>query len=436
MMMNKINLKSFVKCCSDILRSEYSPHDYHKIILPFLCGEESVVKKEIKIELKSLICRYNVETLDLGDLFECFLTYFAENTTAEFYTPEDIRKLTIDLVNMQEVKSIYDPTCGTGGFLSTARHKYPNSRLFGQELNPDTAKISRMYLGDGIECGNTLTEDLHADKSFDLILSNPPFGLDWKKYEKTVKADKRFEVGHPRTSDGSMLFLLHCISKLSKTGKLGIVLNASPLFTGDAGSGESEIRRWIIENDLLEAIIALPDQLFYNTGISTYIWILSNRKSDLRKSKIRLINGASYFEKLRKSLGNKRNVISDKNREDIVKLYSMIEPHEDYIEFDNTDFGYHKITVNSKTNGKDTERVPLKEDIKEYFAREVLPHVPDAQIAEKKTKIGYEIPFTRHFYKFTPLRKSEDILAEIKELQEKINAEFDSLSCIYFEESK
>jgi type I restriction enzyme M protein len=418
-------LKDFVKACSDILRSEYSPHDYHKIILPFLCGEESILLKDkIKIELKNLISRYNVETLDLGALFECFLTYFAETTTAEFYTPEDIRNLTIDLININDPNYIYDPTCGTGGFLSTARDKYPKALIFGQELNSDTAKISRFYLGDGIECGNTLIEDLHADKMFDLILSNPPFGLDWKKYEKKVKEDSRFIVGCPRTSDGSMLFLLHCISKLSKTGKLGIVLNASPLFTGDAGSGESEIRRWIIENDLLEAIIALPDQLFYNTGISTYIWILSNRKSDPRKGKIRLVNGISYFEKMRKSLGNKRNLISDKNREDILKLHSMIEPHEDYIDFHNEDFGYHKITINSKTNGKDTERIPLKEDIREYFAREVLPHVPDAQIDEKKTKVGYEIPFTRYFYKFTPLRNSEDILAEIKELQEKISEQF------------
>jgi type I restriction enzyme M protein len=421
-------MKSFVKACSDLLRSDYSPHEYHKIILPFLCGDEDIIKNEvIKRTLNDLIIMYDIDLSNLGDLFECFLTYFAETTTAEFYTPEDIRKLTIDLVNIDNPKSIYDPTCGTGGFLSTAKHKYKNAKLFGQEINPDTTNIALMYLGDNIKCGNTLTEDKFTDNKFDLILSNPPFGLDWKKYEKKVKEDIRFQVGYPRTSDGSMLFLLHCISKLSDDGKLGIVLNASPLFTGDAGSGESEIRRWIIENDLLESIIALPDQLFYNTGISTYIWILSNRKPDLRKGKIRLVNGVSYFEKMRKSLGNKRNVISDKNREDIVKLYSMIEPHEDYIEFDNKDFGYHKITINSKTNGKDTERVPLKEDIKEYFTREVLPHVPDAQIDEKKTKVGYEIPFTRYFYKFTPLRNSEDILAEIKELQNKISQEFFSV---------
>lgn len=218
------------------------------------------------------------------------------------------------------------------------------------------------------------------------------------------------------------------------------MFNGSPLFSGDAGSGESEIRRWIIENDLLEAIIALPDQLFYNTGISTYIWVLTNRKTDRRKGKIRLVNGTSYFEKMRKSLGNKRNLISEENRNTIVKLYSMYEPHEDYIDFDNTDFGYQKITVerplyddngnvvvdkkgNKKADAalRDTETVPLKEDIHEYFKREVLPHVPDAWIDESKTKIGYEIPFTRHFYKFTPLRSSLEIMDEIKVLEERIS---------------
>ncbi|GHU60202.1 hypothetical protein FACS1894171_0710 [Clostridia bacterium] len=256
----------------------------------------------------------------------------------------------------------------------------------------------------------------------------------------------RFGAGTPRISDGSLLFLQHMISKMTPKDKggsrCGIVFNGSPLFTGDADSGESEIRKWIIENDLLEAIIALPDQLFYNTGISTYIWILTNRKDERRKGKIRLVNGVSYFEKMRKSLGNKRNLISEQNRADIVRLYSMYEPSEDYIDFDNDDFGYRKITVerplrdengNPQTDKKgrvvsdaslrDTETVPLKEDIHTYFKREVLPHVPDAWIDETKTKIGYEIPFTRHFYKFTPLRPSDEIMAEIKALEEKIAAE-------------
>ncbi len=222
--------------------------------------------------------------------------------------------------------------------------------------------------------------------------------------------------------------------------RIGIVFNGSPLFTGDAGSGESEIRKWIIENDLLEAIIALPDQLFYNTGISTYIWILTNRKAGRRKGKIRLVNGVSYYEKMRKSLGNKRNLISEQNRAEIVRLYSTFEPHENCKDFDNADFGYSKITVERPlydANGKpetdkkgnkkadsslrDTETVPLKEDIQVYFKREVLPYVPDAWIDKSKTKIGYEIPFTRHFYKFTPLRSSEEIMSEIKALEERID---------------
>lgn len=221
--------------------------------------------------------------------------------------------------------------------------------------------------------------------------------------------------------------------------RIGIVFNGSPLFSGDAGSGESEIRRWIIEYDLLEAVIALPDQLFYNTGISTYVWILTNRKTERRQGKIRLVNGVSYFVKMRKSLGNKRNLISEENRKAIVSLYSMREPNENYIDFDNEEFGYRKIPIerplydadgkpvtdkkgNKKADAslRDTETVPLKEDIYAYFKREVLPHVPDAWIDESKTKIGYEIPFTRHFYKFTPLRDSAEIMAEIKALEEKI----------------
>ena len=227
--------------------------------------------------------------------------------------------------------------------------------------------------------------------------------------------------------------------------RIGIVFNGSPLFSGDAGSGESEIRKWIIEKDLLEAVIGLPDQLFYNTGISTYVWILTNRKTDRRKGKIRLINGTSFFGKMRKSLGNKRNEITESDRKEIVRLYSTYEHDENYIDFDNDDFGYRKITIerplydenrevvvekgNPKPNSKlrDTETVPFKEDIHEYFKREVLPHVPDAWIDEKKTKIGYEIPFTRHFYKFTPLRESSVILYEIKQLKQQIQKSFNKL---------
>ena len=301
-----------------------------------------------------------------------------------------------------------------------------------------------------IVLGNSFNEDGFKVQKFDYMLSNPPFGVEWKKVEKFIKDESekegfagRFGAGTPRISDGSLLFLQHMISKMNapKDGgsRIGIVFNGSPLFTGDAGSGESEIRRWIIENDLLEAVIALPDQLFYNTGISTYVWILTNRKTERRQGKIRLVNGISYFEKMRKSLGSKRNLISNNNRAEIVSLYGMREPNENYMDFDNDDFGYRKITIerplydknakpitdkkgNKKTDAslRDSETVPLKEDIHEYFQREVLPHVPDAWIDESKTKIGYEIPFTRQFYKFTPMRNSNEIMAEIKALEERI----------------
>ncbi|GHT04433.1 hypothetical protein AGMMS5026_03840 [Endomicrobiia bacterium] len=306
----------------------------------------------------------------------------------------------------------------------------------------------------GIVLGNSFSEDGFKDEKFDYMLSNPPFGVEWKKVQSFIsdEAEKqgfngRFGAGTPKISDGSLLFLQNMISKMipQKDGgsRIAIVFNGSPLFTGAAGSGESEIRKWIIENDFLEAVIGLPDQLFYNTGIATYIWILSNRKSDRRKGKIRLVNGVSFFEKMRKSLGNKRNEISDENMKALINLYSCIEPDENYIDFDNSDFGYKKITIerplynkngkpkldkkgNKKPNAelRDTETVPLKEDVNEYFKREVLPYVPDAWIDESKTKTGYEIPFARHFYKFVPLRSSQEIMKEIESLEKNITEIF------------
>lgn len=416
----------------------------------------------------------NVDNLEMGYMYEELIRRFSElsnETAGEHFTPREVIELMVDLLfdpDMDEmtkegkVVTIFDPACGTGGMLSVAQNKMiaTNTKTtvipFGQELNPETyatCKSDMILKGNTnskIVLGNSFSEDGFIGQTFDYMLSNPPFGVEWKKVEKVIKDEAlnqgfsgRFGAGTPRISDGSLLFLQHMISKMTPKDKggsrLSIVFNGSPLFTGDAGSGESEIRKWIIENDLLEAIVALPDQLFYNTGISTYIWILTNKKADRRKGKIRLVNGVSYFEKMRKSLGNKRNVINEQNRADLVKLYSMFEPHEDYKDFDNADFGYSKITVerpiydnegkpqldkkgNKKADSslRDTETVPLKEDIKEYFKREVLLHVPDAWIDESKTKIGYEIPFTRYFYRFVPLRTSAQIMTEIKELEEKI----------------
>ena len=430
-----------------------------------------VVQKFTEIDLKADA----IDNLEMGYMFEELIRKFSEQsneTAGEHFTPREVIELMVEILldpDLGEITTtdgkvitILDPACGTGGMLSAAQNKINalNSTTkvipFGQELNPETFAtcksdmILKNNTGSEIVLGNSFNEDGFREQNFDYMLSNPPFGVEWKKVEKFVKDEAkndgfsgRFGAGTPRISDGSLLFLQHMISKMQPINKggsrIGIVFNGSPLFTGDAGSGESEIRRWIIENDLLEAVIALPDQLFYNTGISTYVWVLTNRKNDRRKGKIRLVNGVSFYEKMRKSLGNKRNIISEANRKEIVRLYSDYKPDENYIDFDNDDFGYRKITVerpmcdeNSKiivdkkgnkkadSSLRDTETVPLKEDIHEYFKREVLPHVPDAWIDESKTKIGYEIPFTRHFYKFTPLRSSEEIMSEIKALEEKI----------------
>jgi len=416
-----------------------------------------------------------IENLEMGYMFEELIRKFSEQsneTAGEHFTPREVIELMVEILlepDMHEITTtdgkvitILDPACGTGGMLSVAQNTINalNSKTkvipFGQELNPETFAtcksdmILKNNTGSKIILGNSFNEDGFREQIFDYMLSNPPFGVEWKKVEKFVKDEAenegyagRFGAGTPRISDGSLLFLQHMISKMTPSDKGGsriaIVFNGSPLFTGDAGSGESEIRRWIIENDFLEAIIALPDQLFYNTGISTYVWILTNRKKDRRKGKIRLVNGVSFYEKMRKSLGNKRNLINESSRKEIVRLYSAYEPDENYIDFENDDFGYKKITIErplydedgkvfidkkgkkkADSNSRDTESVPLKEDIYEYFNCEVLPHVPDAWVDESKTKIGYEIPFTRHFYKFESLRSSEEIMNEIKVLEKEI----------------
>jgi len=279
------------------------------------------------------------------------------------------------------------------------------------------------------------------------MLSNPPFGVKWSKSEKEVKKEHevlgysgRFGAGLPSISDGSLLFLQTMISKMKPANggsRIAIVFNGSPLFTGSAGSGTSNIRRWIIENDMLEAIVALPDQLFYNTGISTYIWIVTNRKDPERKGKIQLINAVNYFKKMSKSLGNKRNEISDEDIEKITKIYGDFKEGKYCKILDNEDFGYNQITVERPSkdeNGnlitdknvnpkpdsslRDTENVPLKENIQEYFEREVKPHVPDAWIDENRTKIGYEINFTKYFYEYKPLRSLEDITKDILALED------------------
>ena len=360
------------------------------------------------------------------------------------------------------VKTIYDPACGTGGMLSVAEeylHQLNASTelmAFGQELNDQTFAICKADMlikgnnADFIKDGNTLSDDQFEGQTFDYVLSNPPFGREWKNEKAAVEAESkrgfagRFGPGLPAASDGQMLFLLTAISKMKEPkdggSRIAIIHNGSPLFTGDAGSGPSEIRKYILENDLLEAIIALPNDIFYNTGIATYIWVLSNKKAGTkREGKVQLINANGLYEKRRKALGNKRNDIPESAIQEITRLYGDFVESEISKIFDTADFGYTKITVErplKDENGqpvlkkgkpqpdtalRDTENVPLKEDIQAYFEREVLPFAPDAWIDEKKSKVGYEIPFTRYFYQYEAPKPSAEIMKEILAIEAELD---------------
>lgn len=425
-----------------------------------------------------------VSNMQMGLVFEELIRKFAEisnETAGEHFTPREVIRLMVDLIFIEDsealsvpgvVRTLYDPTAGTGGMLSVAGEYLaamnPQSRLtvYGQELNPEShaiCKADMLIKGQdvaNIAFGNTLSDDGHPTMKFDYMLANPPFGVEWKKVEKEVRKehelrgfDGRFGPGLPRVSDGSMLFLLHLLSKMrpAKDGgsRFGIVLNGSPLFTGGAGSGESEIRRYVLENDLVEAIVGLPNDMFYNTGIGTYIWVISNRKPQARAGKVQLIDASGMWQKMRKSLGSKRKELSDAHIDHITQLFGRFEEATDDEGkpisriFANEAFGYHTITVErplrdaegkvvvgekGKQKGKpqpdsslrDTENVPLTEDVGEYFKREVLPHAPDAWIDPDKTKVGYEIPFNRHFYVFKPPRPLAEIDADLKRTTDRI----------------
>lgn len=550
-----------------------------------------IVKKFAEIDLHPDA----VSNMEMGYVFEELIRKFSElsnETAGEHFTPREVIRLMVNLLFLNDretltqkgiVKTIYDPACGTGGMLSVAeeyiKELNPDAKpvVFGQELNPESYAICKSDMlikgqdVSNIKFGNSFTNDGLEHETFDYMLSNPPFGVEWKKVQTHVKAehekkgfDGRFGAGLPRISDGSFLFLQHMISKMKLDNggsRIAIVFNGSPLFSGSAGSGESEIRKWIIENDMLEAIVALPDQLFYNTGIYTYIWIVTNAKAPERKGKIQLINGVYYYRKMGRSLGNKRNVIGDgveitpDQIAEITRIYGEFQhnatrpmevdgkkvlnsdgtPKQVIVSkvFDNEDFGYWRITVErplrlnfwasqerlarlemesafvnlaaSKKRGgaaleeieagkalqksikialqtlgenlykdrdefekaltdtlraadvkiaapvkksifnalserdetaeickdrdgnpepdadlRDYENVPLKDDINEYMQREVLPHVPNAWVDESKTRIGYEIPFTRHFYEYVPPRPLEEIEWDIKKLEDEI----------------
>lgn len=509
----------------------------------------------------------SISNFGMGLIFEELIRKFAESsneTAGEHFTPRDCVHLASSLLltgqdhilQPNSIVTIYDPTAGTGGFLSEAE-EYIQSisngvdvNLLGQELNPESyaiCKADMLIKGQAvgnIKLGNTLSNDQLRGERFTYMLSNPPFGVDWKGVQKVIDKehkeqgfDGRFGPGLPRVSDGSLLFLLHLVSKMrdAKDGgsRIGIVLNGSPLFTGSAGSGESEIRRYLLQNDLVEAIVALPTDMFFNTGIATYIWILSNSKPANRKGKVQLIDGSNHFAKMRKSLGSKRKYLTEEHINELVRVYGSMEQSAISKLFPNEAFGYRRITVERPlrlnfcasaerigklqqetalqklsgaefnellvactklgdtlyknresftklldkqlktvsfkiaapvkkavlnalserddsadiccdakgnpepdTNLRDYENVPLTEAIDTYFAREVLPHVPDAWIDTSKTDpldgevglVGFEIPFNRHFYVFTPPRPLSDIDADLKACTDRIKAMIEGLS--------
>lgn len=402
----------------------------------------------------------------MGMIFEELLRKFSEmsnETSGEHYTPRDIISLLVSLVmsgskdNLKGdglIRSIFDCCCGTGGILTLGKRWIEENmsdkviiNLYGQELNPQTYSICKsdfLITGenpDNIKLGSSLSNDHFTGKKFDYQITNPPFGVSWKSEEEFVKTESenpngRFSVGTPRSSDGSLLFLQHLISKFKDdNSRIGIVFNGSPLFSGDSGSGESEIRRWIIENDWLECIVQLPDQLFFNTGITTYLWILGKKKSKERRGKIQLIDGSNYFRPLKKSLGNKRKEISEQGRNYILKVYEEFKENEICKIYSNEYFGYKKLTIEQplvqdgrvvmdkkgsiKPDGslRDTERIPLDIDIDDYFEKEVKPHLPNSWVDKDKTQVGYEINFTKYFYKYTPLRSVQDVLKDLLELE-------------------
>jgi type I restriction enzyme M protein len=483
------NMFSYIDAFSPAVRDIFECFDFHtqvqrldKANLLYL-----VTEKFANIDLHPEV----VTNEQMGHVFEELIRKFAElsnETAGEHFTPREVIRLMVNLLFIEDddaltkpgiVRSLYDPTAGTGGMLSVAEDhlsgQNPNARLvmYGQELNGESyaiCKADMLIKGQDISNiihGNTLSDDGLSGNQFDYMLSNPPFGVEWKKIQKEIKKEHqqdgfngRFGPGLPRVSDGSLLFLMHLISKMRPTkdggSRFGIVLNGSPLFTGNAGSGESEIRRYVLENDLLEAIIGLPTDMFYNTGISTYIWIVTNRKPANRKGKVQLIDASGMWQKMRKSLGSKRKELSDSHIEEITRLFGNAKkattggtPISRI--FKNTDFGYQTITVERpahdedgnivvETKGKrkgqpkidtklrDTEDVPLSEDVDTYFQREVLPHVPDAWIDHDKTKTGYEIPFNRHFYVFKPPRELDEIDTELKGVTDRIVSMIGELS--------
>lgn len=516
----RANLVRYVEGFSPAVRDIFEQFEFHAQI-------DRLAKTGLLYQVTESFVRIDlhpdsVDNAAMGLAFEELIRKFAEDsneTAGHHFTPREVIRLMVNLLFVEDddaltkpgiVRTIYDPTAGTGGMLSiageylTEHNPHGHLTMFGQELNAESyaiCKADMVIKGQAIENiapGNTLTDDGHPGRTFDYMLSNPPFGVEWKKVEKQVRAEHeqkgyngRFGPGLPRVSDGSLLFLMHLLSKMRSLNeggcRFGIVLNGSPLFTGGAGSGESEIRRYVLENDLVEAIVALPVDMFYNTGIATYVWIISNRKPEARRGKVQLIDASSMWRKMRKSLGSKRKEMSDLQIDTVTKLFGEFTEAQLAITFNaegkeigrtvmlgsepepaapdggkvklaplsrifpNSAFGYRTITIErpqrdeagkivvgqrGKTKGKpqadsalrDTENVPLSDEIETYFAREVLPHADDAWIDTDKTKVGYEIPFTRHFYVFEPPRPLAEIDADLEAVTDRIKEMLEGLA--------
>jgi len=411
-----------------------------------------------------------IDNHQMGSVYEELLRKFSEMSNEEsgdHFTPRDVVKLLVsfvfggdkqNLLGEGKIRSVFDPCCGTGGMLTIGKewvHENINPNLkidlYGQELNDVTYSICKsdlLMMDENPEnihgpC-SSISDDRLQGRKFDYMITNPPFGVSWKSEEEFVKEEAkdpngRFFVGTPRTSDGSLIFLQHLINKMNPEGsRIGIVFNGSPLFTGDAGSGESEIRKWIIENDWLECIVSLPDRMFFNTGITTYVWIVTNKKSSDRKGSVQLIDGTSFSTSMRKNLGDKGKYITEEQIQELFEIYQNNEENEFCKIYPNSFFGYTKVVIeqpliedgdiktdkkgNPKpdTSKRDSERVLLSENIDEYYNREVKPHITDSWMDRSKDKIGYEINFTKYFYKFTPLRRLEDISQDLKSLDDEI----------------
>ena len=475
------NFKDYLAGFSANAQDVLSKFDFDNIIKRMVESNALyLIIKEFNSE-KGYLGADKISAVDCGYIFEDLVRRFSESFGEEagaHFTSRDIIYLMTDLLladaNLDAGgMTVYDMTMGTSQMLSCMEERIHdlNSDIevtcFGQEFNPSTyaiAKADMMIRGgdpDNMRFGDTLSDDQFAGFTFDYCISNPPFGIDWKREQKKVEEEAtrgeqgRFAPGLPKISDGQQLFVLNGLSKLAPNGKMAIIQNGSPLFSGDAGSGPSEIRRYILENDWLDCIVQLSMDMFMNTGISTYIWICSKNKPAYREGKVQLIDASHCYEARRKSIGTKRNDITDQCRELIVKAYGSFENCAVYGDksgiyceskiFETVEFGYNKIVVErpqrdengeivlkkgkpvADANLRDTENVPLTQDIDRYFEREVLPYAEDAWIDKKKTKVGYEIPMTRYFYEYQAPEKVEDIVARIHVLEADISASLERL---------